>query len=75
MGYAINAGQINLLLEEMPDELKIVLGALTTGRVRLKLDRPTTSTRHRENYNMRLRRRFNLSMDNPVGELRDYFNT
>lgn len=75
LGYTTNAGQINLLLEEMPDELKIVLGGLTTGRVRLKLDKPTTSTRHRENHNMRLRRRFDLAMANPVGELRNYFNT
>lgn len=74
VGYAINAGQINLLLEEMPDELKTVLGALTTGRLRLKLDKPTTSTRPRENYNMRLKRCFALTMANPVGELREYFN-
>jgi hypothetical protein len=75
LGYTINAGQINLLLEEMPDELKTVLGALTSGRVRLKLDRPTTSTRYRENHNMRLKRRLALSMANPVGDLRNYFNS
>lgn len=74
MGYAVNAGQISLLLEEMPDELKTVLSALTTGRLRLKLDRPTTSTRYRENYNMRLKRCLALTMANPVGELRNYFN-
>lgn len=75
MGHTVNAGQMNLLLEEMPDELKLVLGALTTGRVRLKLDRPTTAARHRENHNMRLKRRFALSMADPVGELRNYLKT
>lgn len=73
-GHAINAGQISLLLEEMPDELKTVLAALTTGRLRLKLDRPTTSIRHRENHNMRLKRCFKLTMADPVGELRNYLN-
>ena len=76
-GYAANAGHINMLLKEMPDELKIVLGALTTGRIRLKLDRPpTTSTpRYRENHNMRLKRRFALTLADPVGELRNYFTS
>lgn len=71
-GHTINAGQLHLLLEEMPDELKIVFGSLTSGRVRLKLDRPTTSKRYRENYNMRLKRRLSLTMADPVGALREY---
>jgi|SRR5882724_1907478 len=68
-----NYGHLALLLDELPDELKTVLQALTTGRVRLKLDRPTRTMHQRENYNMRLKRRFSLSMSNPVGELRNYF--
>lgn len=68
-----NYGYFNLLLEEMPDELKLVLGALTTGRVRLKLDRPTKTLRRRENHNMRLKRRLLLSSKDPVGDLRCYF--
>lgn len=68
-----NYGHLALLLDELPDELKIVLRALTTGRVRLKLDRPTRTLRWRENHNMRLKRRFSLSMSDPVGELRNYF--
>lgn len=71
-GYTLNAGHLQLLLEEMPDELKIILSSLTSGRVRRKLDRPTTSKRRRENHNMRLKRRFNLSMNDPVGALREY---
>lgn len=68
-----NYGHVNLLLEEMPDELKIVLRALTTGRLRLKLDRPAKTLRHRENHNMRLKRRFSLKSMDPVGDLRGYF--
>lgn len=68
-----NYGFVNLLLDEMPDELKIVLRGLTTGRVRLKLDRPAKKLRHRENHNMRLKRRFSLTSEDPVGDLRNYF--
>jgi len=69
-----NLGHLNLLLEEIPDELKSVLRALTTGRVRLKLDRPPPKKpRPRENFNMRLKRQLSLGMDDPVGELRSYF--
>lgn len=68
-----NYGHLALLLDELPDELKTVLQALTTGRVRLKLDRPTRAMCKRENFNMRLKRRFSLSMSDPVGELRSYF--
>ena len=65
-----NYGYFNVLLEEMPDELKLVLRALTSGRVRLKLDRPTKSLQLRENLNMRLKRRFpNLTTSDPVGDL------
>ena len=70
-----NYGHLALLLDELPDELKTVLQALTTGRVRLKVDRPTRTMHQRENYNMRLKRRFSLSMSDPVGELRNYFAT
>lgn len=68
-----NYGYLNLLLHEMPDELKTVLGALTSGRIRLKLDRPTIAKRHRENHNMRLRRRISMETIDPVGDLRAYF--
>lgn len=65
-----NYGYFNVLLEEMPDELKLVLKDLTSGRVRLKVDRPTPPSRPRENFNMRLKRRFpQLTLDDPVGDL------
>lgn len=71
-----NYGLVNLLVDELPDELKIVLRALTSGRVRLKVDRPPArSFRCRENHNMRLKRRFSLSMDDPVGALKAHFST
>lgn len=64
-----NYGYFNVLLEEMPSELKLVLRALTSGRVRLKLDRPTPA-RPRENFNMRLKRRFpELTLIDPAGDL------
>lgn len=70
-----NYGPLSMLLEEMPDELKLVLGALTTGRVRLSLNKPTKASRPRENHNMRLRRRFALpDTANPVGNLKAYFS-
>jgi hypothetical protein len=68
-----NMGHLSMLLEELPSELKIILRALTTGRVRLKLDKPTKKLRHRENHNMRLKRKFALDMADPVGELKAYF--
>lgn len=68
-----NFGFVNLLLEEMPDELKTVLRGLTSGRGRLKLDKPTKKLRCRENHNMRLKRRFKLESTDPVGDLRGYF--
>jgi len=72
-GVPSNAGHLSLILQEMPDELKTVLHALTSGRVRRRLDRPpVTSTRQRENHNMRLKRRFSLTLDDPVGELKNY---
>lgn len=72
-GNLPNCGYANLLLNELPDELKIVLRALTTGRIRLKLDRPAKKFHSRENHNMRLRRRFSLTSTDPVGDLRGYF--
>lgn len=72
-GSLPNYGHLNLLLEEMPDELKMVLRHLTTGRVRLKLDRPSKVLRKRENHNMRLKRLLPLSTNDPVGDLRSYF--
>jgi DNA-directed RNA polymerase specialized sigma24 family protein len=71
-GNLPNCGLLSKLLEEMPDELKKVLKALTTGRVRRRLDRPTTAKRHRENYNMRLKRQLGLTSNDPVGDLRNY---
>lgn len=68
-----NYGYFNLLVEEMPQELKLILRELTSGRVRLKLDRPNQNLRPRENHNMRLRRRFQLATKDPVGDLRGYF--
>ncbi len=75
MGHTINAGHVAMLLEEMPDELKLVLGSLTSGRIRLKLDRPTTSKRRRENHNMRLKRRLGIDLVDPVGTLREYLTS
>ena len=64
-----NYGYFNLLLEEMPEELKLVLSALTDGRVRRTLEKPSKAPR--ENHNMRLKRRLpNLSLDDPVGDLK-----
>ena len=68
-----NYGHLSILLEDLSEELKTVLRALTTGRVRLKLDKPTKKLRRRENHNMRLRRKFALTTADPVGELRAYF--
>lgn len=68
-----NFGHFNLLLAELPEEMQIVLRALTCGRVRLKLDRPTKTFAPRENHNMRLKRRFSLAAEDPVGDLRGYF--
>lgn len=65
-----NYGYLNLLLEEMPSELKLVFRALTTGRVRLTVDGSTPPARPRENFNMRLKRRFpQLTLDDPAGDL------
>lgn len=68
-----NYGFFNVMLEEMPEELKLILRALTSGRVRLKLDRPAPALRPRENHNMRLRRHLKLSSNDPVGDLKAYF--
>lgn len=67
-----NLGLSRIILNEMPDELKLVLGVLTTGRVRLKLDRPSRVLRRRETANMRVKRRLSLLTANPVGELKAY---
>lgn len=68
-----NMGLLTKLLEEMPDELKMVLRDLMYGRTRLTLDRPqTTSKALRENHNKRLKRRLALTMKDPVGDLRSY---
>jgi hypothetical protein len=73
-GNLPNGGYFNVLLDELPDELKMVLKVLTTGRVRLKLDRPTKSFRPRENHNMRLRTKLALTTADPVGALKTYFS-
>lgn len=66
-----NYGYLSLLLAELPDELKTVLGDLTSGRIRLRVDGSTTSKRHRENLNMRLKRRLpHLTLVDPVGDLK-----
>ena len=65
-----NYGYFNILLEEMPHELKMVLKALTSGRVRLKVERTNPPARPRENLNMRLKRRLpELSLSDPAGDL------
>jgi hypothetical protein len=66
----INGAHLSLILEELPSELKTVLGALTSGRVRLMVDRRTKKPRIRENYNQRLKRKFSLTIKNPIGELK-----
>lgn len=71
-GHMPNLGHLSLILDEMPDELKTVLRALTTGRVRLKLDKSTKKLRQRKNHNARLKRHFHLSSANPVGDLKSY---
>jgi hypothetical protein len=68
-----NYGLLGLIVEELPPELKTVLRVLTSGRVRLKLDKPTKKVRFRENHNMRLKRRYGLA-GNPVSELKNHFN-
>lgn len=73
-GNLPNCGYLNLLVDELPDELKLVLHALTTGRKRLKLDKPSIKRRYRENHNMRLKRRFSLTTADPVGDLRNHFS-
>jgi hypothetical protein len=70
-----NYGYLNLLVEEMPDELKTVLRYLTTGRIRHKLDRPTQKPLPRENHNMRLRRQLPIAMVDPVGDLRRFIQS
>lgn len=66
-----NYGYLSLLLAELPSELKTVLGDLTFGRIRLRVDGSTTSKRHRENLNMRLKRRLpHLTLVDPVGDLK-----
>lgn len=76
-----NYGHLALILEELPDELKTVLRILTSGRVRLKVNKPTRKLLPRENYNMHLRRlmekpdangRVRLRAADLVGELRSY---
>lgn len=66
----INEAHLSLILEELPSELKTVLGALTSGRVRLMVDRPTKKPCIRENHNKRLRRKFSLTLKDPIGELK-----
>lgn len=72
VGEVTNAGHLKILIEQMPDELKLVLKALTAGRIRLKLNRPTASLRTRENLNTRLRRQLALTSADPVGDLKRY---
>lgn len=61
---------LRLILEELPDELKIVLRLLTPKRVRLKVEVPR-KYRVRENFNMRLRQR-GISLNDPIGALKTY---
>lgn len=70
-----NLGALALILDELPSELKTVLKHLTTGRVRLKLNKSTKKVRYRENLNMRLKRRFSLTTADPVGDLKAFFNS
>jgi len=68
-----NFGATAIILQEMPDELKAAVHLLTSGRVRLKLDRPTKKLRSRENHNARLKRR--LGLDDAVGTLKAYLTS
>jgi hypothetical protein len=66
-----NYGYLNTLLDEMPDELKLVLRALTQGRYRLKVDRLTATSQPRENFNIRLKRQFpSMTLEDPAGDLK-----
>jgi hypothetical protein len=51
-----NCAALAILLDELPDELKLAAKFLTTGRVRLKLDKPARKLRQREGLNARLKR-------------------
>ena len=73
-GIDVNMGSLAFILDNLPSELKLVFEALTTGRVRLKVDRTTKRPRLRENLNTRLKRKFSLSMTDPVGELKTYLS-
>lgn len=68
-----NLGLTSIILQEMPSELKAAVHLLTSGRVRLKLDKPTKKLRFRENHNMRLQRRLGLA--NAVGTLKAYLTS
>jgi len=64
------AGHLGIILNELPDELKLALRLLTAKRVRLKLH-GSKKYRHRENLNMRLKRN-GVNLEDPVGTLRTY---
>jgi len=61
---------LGIILEELPEELKLALRDLTSGRVRLKLNMPRRKCRSvRENFNMRLKRR-GITLHNPTSALK-----
>lgn len=68
-----NYGAASIILQEMPSELKAVVHLLTSGRVRLKLDRPTKKLKSRENHNARLKRQ--LGLTDAVGTLKAYLTS
>lgn len=73
-GGSVNCGALAVLLEEMPDELKLSLKFLTAEKVRLKLAKPTQKRRYRENHNLRLKRCLGLTSTDPVGDLKSYLS-
>jgi hypothetical protein len=70
-----NYGYMNLLVDELPDDLKLVLKHLTGGRIRRTLDRPTPKSIPRENHNMRLRRKLPIALIDPVGDLKRFIQS
>ncbi len=75
MSDLTNPGYMKALIEEMPDELKLVLSTLThTTRRRLRIKQPKSKLplRQRESLNKRLCRTLNLTTTDPVGDLYRY---
>ena len=71
IGETTNVGYVVALLDELPEELKLVLHTLTHGRIRLRIEkRKSTKLRERESLNKKLCRKLNLTTTtDPIGDL------